>query len=289
MRSSGFITICYFLALAISARSLCSAASHASIESDQPDVRVQYKFEETVTLHEPVIVHFAVHNSAREPVALTLGAQNTQYFEFSLTGPDGQIVQSYANPGGGINLLVIGSGKVEIGPGEDYELPLLMNQWFHFKAAGTYFLAIRLTTNIDAPGGSSISPPKETIRITIKPRDLARLEKVCADLAREVASAPNAESAQGPALRLSYIDDPVAIPYLARLFDYAKLTDNLSVAGLERIGTDDAVRVLLSALNSGVEDRVELSRWALTRMQERISDPHLKETVKHALTPKSNA
>jgi hypothetical protein len=286
MRWFSFLTLSCFLITTVG--SLDSTKGRGLVEPDR-DVSVEYRSQQTVTMHEPVVVLFNVHNGMQQPITLTLGSESTQFFEFSLRGPDGQVVSSYRNPGQDVNLVTIGSGKTDVPPGTDLELPLLMNQWFHFEAPGTYFLTIRLTTNIDVPGDSSLSPPKETIRITTKPRDPARLAKVCADLAREVESAPNAELAQGPALRLSYIDDPVAIPYLARLFDYAKLTDNLAVAGLERIGTDDAVRVLLSALNSGVEDRVELSRWALTRMQERISDPHLKETVKHALAPKSNA
>lgn len=250
-----------------------------------PAVAVQYKpAQEFVSLHEPIVVLFSVSNNLTKTITLTLGAQDIQFFDFALTSPTGQQIQEYWNMERDVDLVTIGSGKVEMRPGETYELPLLMNRWFHFDTPGTYFLTLRLTTHIGISDGSSINPQSETLRFTVQPRDRARLEKVCAALAKEVAAAANAAAAQEPARRLSYIDDPLAIPYLTRLLDYNKLTDHFVVAGLERIDTDDAVRALLAVLSSRQEDRERLSRGALMRMQERISDPTLKAAVKRALT-----
>jgi len=249
-------------------------------------VDVDYKTQPSVTLHEPVLLTFTVRNLLSQPITIELGAQSSQFFEFALTTPDGQTFENHRNPRDEVSVVIVGSGKIEIAPGARYEQSLLMNQWFEFKTAGTYFLTSRLTSKIEVSGGERVTPQSETVRLVIKPRDTKRLQKVCSELAQQVDTAPTAEAAQFPAMKLSYIDDPVAVPFLAAVQGYAKLTDQLVIPGLERIGTDDAVRVLLGGLDSGFEYRISLSRQALMRMQERISDPRLRETVKLALKPK---
>jgi HEAT repeat protein len=57
----------------------------------------------------------------------------------------------------------------------------------------------------------------------------------------------------------------------------------LAILGLERMGDEAAVEVLLSALGDNYGDIAVLARRALTRLQNRISNPNLKETVRRAL------
>jgi hypothetical protein len=178
-----------------------------------------------------------------------------------------------------------GFGKAVVAPGEDYQQPLLMNQWFPFRTVGTYFLTSQLTTDIEVSGDGSQPPKSQTIRLAVNARDPQRLTIVCADLARQVEQAPNAEAAQEPALMLSYVEDPIAVPYLAQVLSSHKLTDHLVIPGLERIGSDDAIKALLSALDDKFGETADLARQALTRMEDRISDPVLKETVRRALAP----
>ncbi|HVS87244.1 MAG TPA: hypothetical protein VHF01_03360 [Candidatus Acidoferrum sp.] len=246
---------------------------------------IQYRLKEgSVSLHEPVVVLFEVHNAFSQPLTLTLGAQNKQFFQFSLTTPDGQVLQS--TPSSMVNVVVFdGFGKAVVAPGEDYQQPLLMNQWFPFRTAGTYFLTSRLTTEIEISGDGNLPPKSQTIRLTVSARDPERLTKVCADLARQVEEAPNAEAAQEPALKLSYVEDPISVRYLAQVLFSHKLTDHIAIPGLERIGNDDAIKALLSALDDKFGDTADLARQALARMEDRISDPVLKETVRRALAP----
>jgi PBS lyase HEAT-like repeat len=53
-----------------------------------------------------------------------------------------------------------------------------------------------------------------------------------------------------------------------------------AIPGLERIGNDEAIEVLLAALNENWGDTAELATRSLARMQDRIANPRLKETVK---------
>ncbi len=85
---------------------------------------------------------------------------------------------------------------------------------------------------------------------------------------------------------LSSVDDPIAVPYLAEALSTHKGTENVIVPGLERIGDDSAIDVLLFSVEDQSGDVSILARRALTRLEPTISNSHLKETVRRALAPK---
>jgi hypothetical protein len=285
MRTLIFVGLCCGLASLI----VIAESRTSHLPSRPTQVEVSYRpRESTMTLHEPVVVLFSVHNGLSRSITLTLGAQGRQFFQSSLTTPDGQVIESsFLLPGQVANVATFGSGKVEVAPGADYQQMLSMNQLFGFNTPGTYLLTSQLTTSIEVAGYASLSPQSQTIRLVIKPRDTARLEKVCADLARQVATAKGVEEEREPALELSYVDDPIAVPYLAQVLSRHMFNYHLAIPGLERIGNEAAVEVLLSTLGDDYGDMADLARQALTRMQDRISNPNLKETVKRALAPKT--
>ena len=245
------------------------------------DLDVHFRLQESVlTLHEPVVVLFEVHNGMTKPVVVTVGATVRQFFDFSLTTPSGQVL--HKNPfERQVDIVTYGDGKVTVEPGTDYRELLVMNRWFPFEAQGTYSLTSKLTSNIETADGN-VEAESRTVQLRINPKDPARLNKVCADLAQQAENATTVEAAQYPALALSYVNDPVAVPYLARLLSAHTLAYAKAVTGLERIGNDDATEVLLSALNEKWGDTAELATRSLARMQDRIANPRLKETVKKA-------
>jgi hypothetical protein len=256
------------------------------VKPNSAKVNITYESQD-ISLHEPVIVLFSVRNNSSQPIKLTLGAQSTQFFEFSLTTPEGKTLNSYRDPGKEVDIITVGSGEADVPPGAAYEQSLLMNQWFSFKAPGTYFLRSRLTTNVELFGDGSIAPESETIRLVVKPRDATRLEGLCRKLVRQIEMAESVEAERGPALKLSYVDDPIAVPYLAEVLSRHMYNYHLALPGLERIGNDDAVNVLLSTLGDDFGDMAELARQALSRMQDNISNDKLKERVKQALSSKT--
>jgi hypothetical protein len=180
-------------------------------------------------------------------------------------------------------MVTIGEGKIAVSPGADYKEALVMNQWFPFVTPGGYSVTSQLTSDIESEDGS-FRAESETSQLNVNPRDPVRLNKICEQLTKEVETAPNADAAQEPALTLSYVDDEIAVPYLVRVLATNTLTQRFAVAGLERIGNDAAVEVLLSTLNNNQNaDAAQLATGALSRMEERIANPHLKETVKKAV------
>jgi len=249
-----------------------------------PGLDLEYSFRQsTVTLNEPVVLLFSVHNGLSQPVTLTLGALNIQFFHFTLTTPDGRTLSSSAAVGQSLGAIVFdGQGKATIQPGVDYEQAILMNQWFHFSMPGTYSLTSKLITNVESQNGD-FSAPSHTLQLRVSSRYPDRLREICARLAEEAEAAPNVAGARAPALALSYVEDPIAVPYLDHLLRSHSLTYDLAVNGLERIGDNEAVAALLSALDDDYGDISELATQALGRMGGRMSSPQVRETVAEAV------
>ncbi len=263
--------------------SLLAIATIAARTSRAPkQVDAHFRFQETVvTLHEPVVVFFEVHNGLSQPITVTVGALVRQFFDFTLTTPNGQIFHKEL-PGGQVDTVTVGDGKITVAPGADYQEPLVMNQWFPFASQGTYSLTSRLTSDIETADGS-FQAESQTAQLRVNRRDPARLNKICAELAKQAQIATTVDAAQFRVRALSYVDDPIAVPYLARVLTAHTLVYIDAVRGLERIGNDEAVEVLLSALNENWGDIPELATTSLGRMQDRIANLGLKETVKKAV------
>jgi HEAT repeat protein len=102
------------------------------------------------------------------------------------------------------------------------------------------------------------------------------------------ASATSAAAIEA-AETLSYVRDPVAVPYLARLLDNGKNVEWLAVYGLERVADISAVDALISQLNSratetnsrATETRM-LALAALRRIEETTSDPTIRQRIEGA-------
>ncbi|MGC1616624.1 MAG: hypothetical protein WA736_18250 [Candidatus Acidiferrum sp.] len=267
--------------LCCSLLAMASFASTSQAPNVPKQVDVHFRFQEkVVTLHEPVVLLFEVHNGLKQPITLTVGSLTRQFYDLTLTTPNGQAL--HKDPfNGQIDIVTVGSGKITVEPGADYKEPLVMNQWFPFEGQGTYSLTSKLTSDIETADGS-FQAESQTAQLLINARDPVRLNKICADLEQQAEMATTVEAAQFPALALSYVNDPIAVSYLARLLSAHTLAYAKAVPGLERIGNDDAVEVLLSALNENWGDTAELATRSLARMQNRIANPRLKETVQKA-------
>jgi hypothetical protein len=79
----------------------------------------------------------------------------------------------------------------------------------------------------------------------VTPRDPKRLDSVCEGL-RKGAMNVNAWEASKAALALSYVDDPIAVPYLGRVLEESFAGKEAAISGLARIGNAEAVQLLTS-------------------------------------------
>ena len=161
-----------------------------------------------------------------------------------------------------------------------------MNQWFPFETEGTYSLTSKLTSEIETADGS-FQAESQTDQLLINARNRTRLNKICAKLEQQAEMATTVEAAQFPALALSFVNDPIAVSYLARQLSAHSMAYASALRGLERVGNDAAAEVLLSTMNENWADTAELATWSLARMQDRIANPRLKEAVRKAVARSS--
>src|SRR5215470_10907819 len=133
--------------LAVTATAANTETIQATPSAAASQVEIRYEtLKRSITLHEPVVISFRVHNRSSNRVTLTLGAQNREFFEFSLTTPDGRVVQG--SPLSSASIATVGSGLQTVEAAGDYQQQLLMNQWFRFDVPGTYLLTASLSTPV---------------------------------------------------------------------------------------------------------------------------------------------
>ncbi len=274
MRSTLSLCCCLLLMTVVDAKN--------HVPNTPKGVQVHFRLQERVlTLHEPVVALFEVHNGMTKPVVVTVGATVRQFFDLSLKIPSGEVLHKDPYEGQ-VDIVSYGDGTVTVEPGADYSEPLVLNRWFPFQSEGTYTLTSKLTSDIKTADGD-FHAGSETGQVLINPRDPARLNRLCEELEKQAEIAKTVDAAQFPTLALSYVNDAIAVPFLARVLSANTLAYSYAVKGLERIGTDEAAEVLLSALNENWGDIPELATSSLARMQDRIANPGLKETVKKAV------
>lgn len=238
-----------------------------------------------VSLHEPVVLNFTVENNLPQPVKFDLGQNRKGGFTFTVTQPDGKRVElpQYSMMG------LSRPGAVRLDAAQTYQQSLLLNEWYGFPTAGDYEIQVRLSKPIQTQDGRVISTQTEfSLPLKVGPENRGRLERVCTELAAQVAAADSYDKAAEATRALGHVNDPVAVPYLEKALASGQLVEQIAVAGLERNGSNEAVEALLSALNTQPgEIKEELIRPALARVKDRIFDPELRRKVEQAVRGRS--
>jgi len=203
-----------------------------------------------VTLHEPVFVELKIENSLPEQVTFELGFQEKANYHFTLTEPGGSTVTPPGIWEGGFGA----TGHMALKAGGAFERKVLVNEWYEFKKPGDYGIQIKLThLALTTASGtllvSEASSPQMLLRVD--PVDPSKLSEVCQALLDAARTSRGFAKRAENALALSYILDPVAVPYLAKLAKMPQL-DDVGVAGLARIANVEGIEEVVSGL--GAED-----------------------------------
>jgi hypothetical protein len=207
----------------------------------------------SVTLHEPVVVNLSIHNDLAEEASIDLGYDREGNFEFSIVQPDGSTVRPPHLPRhNGISRI----GKVRLRPAETYWQRLLLNKWYPFSIVGNYRVVLTLATAVGKNSGPLAKAEfSQQLTLEVGERDEKRLESVCEGLTR-AAMLTNADTALDAAKSLSYVEDVVAVPYLARLTrqgPFVVVTKYIALQGLGRVARVQSVETVVSRLSP--EDR----------------------------------
>jgi len=204
----------------------------------------------TVTLHEPVFVVVRIENSLAEQVTFELGFQEKAHFHFILTEPSGSTVSPPDISEGGLGA----TGHMTLNAASTFERKVLVNEWYQFSKAGSYGIQVKLSalalkTASGALLANEVSSPRMLLQVD--PADPSKLSELCQALLDAARTSRGYAKQAEAGLALSYILDPVAVPYLAKLAKMRGL-DGMSVAGLARIANVEGVEEVIS--NLGTED-----------------------------------
>src|SRR5262245_14813874 len=203
-------------------------------------------------LHEPIYLTFVVQNTQPERLDFDLGAYGKTTFAFSITEPDGRIVQiaPFKTPDG-----ISALGRVRLGNGLTYTQKILLDEWYDFNSVGQYSIELRTAAIFRTSSGRSVeTTPIKPIFLQVQPRDENRLDSICKSLATTVlTSSLSTGERETAAVTLSHVRDPVAIPFLLQLlergFEVVAL-DRYAVEGLTRIGSNEAIGALIESFSA---------------------------------------
>jgi len=224
------------------------ALSSASVGRPAPTGGVTIVFtirESKVSLHEPVHIQFSIHNGLDEEVRFDMGLDGKHNFEFSVKKPDGSLIRIPPKP---YPPYVMGrpAEKGPLAPGKTFTKTMLLDEWYQFPAPGRYVVEARLGGQVQTVSGTPIAPaPAPEIPIQVTPRDPKRLKTVCEELTKGAMNV-NAWEASKAAFALSYVNDPLAVPYLRRVLKESFAGKDAAISGLARIGNPEAVQLLTS-------------------------------------------
>jgi hypothetical protein len=244
-------------------------------------VAIDMSVERSVlSLHEPVVLTLTITNGRRDPIQIDLGKDRKENFKIAITPPKGEKVYLPQLRKSGFGR----TGNVTVSGGQSYLQKVVLNEWYSFAETGVYGIDVELGKPAIAAG--NIVGGQQSFRATLEigPRDQEALARGCEALASGVEASGSYERSAENALALSYVNDPVAVPYLARSLMANKLVEPIAIEGLERIGTPEAVRALGPALNMSTNHSSILAKSALARIQTRTADPEVRGEVARVMS-----
>jgi len=249
---------------------------------DQSGVDIVFWLREMqMVLHQPIVVGMSVKNNLRQPLQLNLGPNRTDAFIFDLQFPDGRKIRLPRLSGEGL----VHPGLIQVLPKQEYAQSLLLNQWTDFPIHGKYILTVLLANEIKTANGKRVNANRTfKIEFMILERNKEVIETISNNLVQRILNSDSRVEISRAARELSYIDDPVAIPYLQK----AMIADErvaLSIIDtfIEK-GGKVSVDVLICILTAEPDSKWRsMAESALKIIEFKSSDVNLKQRIKDFL------
>lgn len=248
------------------------------MQNNKPDLNEVKVFfspiDSKVGLSEPVVINFTIQNNSANTIKLDLGVDRQEGFLFTLIFPDGRKSQLPKLIKEGVSR----SGNITIEPQKSYSQNLLFNQWFQFTYSGTYILEAQLVNPIKSEHGNVIPVDSSSkLVLNVMPKNLEHLKEISNSLIQHIIASNNYEDIIEDALKLSYINDPIIVPYLQKALTLNKRIEPIILKGLERIGDKNSIQVLTTIINE--KPNSELALQAKSTL-ENIERQNLKLKIK---------
>lgn len=269
-----------FMAMLLSVALCWMANVEVRAQIQQTDIVSFSLSSDTFSLNEPVIVNFTINNPLSKPIKVDLGNGRKEGFRFDVIGPRG--LKSRVKPEiKGISRV----GEMTIESGQSYTQGLCMNEWFQFSVPGKYVIEVKLDKPIRTEDGQSMFVGS-SLSLEVTPRNAIRLKEVCEVFIDQLRDSTSFEESSAIAASLSYVTDEVAVPYLAQALTLNKMVESFAIEGLERIGNEEAVGLLISALDMRDALAPTLAKRSLQKIESESANSALKERIKQAISGK---
>lgn len=230
-------------------------------------LRLRYELQSAkISIGSPLVITVTIDNPLPEEGRVDLGWNRVAAFAFTLVPHDGrtEVISPEMRPGVAVPSVVIIPSKGR------YESLIVLDRWRPLTAVGSYALRIDLSPSTI----QSARPPLEVVGkdsvVTVTPRDEVALRVLCEELVYlAIKRVPRQIEA---AVALSYVRDPVALPFLRQLLVSKTGLEGIVVDGLGRIGTAEAVDELERlAQSSAVEPGVAAAaKFQLARLKRKV-------------------
>jgi hypothetical protein len=200
-----------------------------------------------------------------DTVRVNMGHHGKWNYEFTLVNPDGSTtpIPPYRKLGPGPK------GTILVEPHQIRSRRTLLNDWTTLTQPGEYALKVRLTVLLSS--SANISWQKEffdDLKLTVAPRDPEKLKAICERLTEAALKTSDAEAAAEASLALSYVQDPLSVPFLARvLAEGSPAVRAHAVVGLAKIGNREAQEALKAGLATADADLKARIESALTQFR----------------------
>jgi hypothetical protein len=217
--------------------------------------------KELVTQHEPVLLRFTLRNSSSKQAVFELGyGEEKANVKVTVTDPDGRLwPKPRPVPQFGFKETILAE------PFSTSVRSIVLNDWFTFDKLGRY----RIDMAVPPSTGSSpanLQIPDTPLTLTVLPRDEVALAASCADLVRRLENRKSAADADAAANALSKVDDPVAVPFLAKAMKQ-KLFSSMMIGALGRLNAPGAINALIAASHSSDPEISSLARATLVALK----------------------
>lgn len=192
----------------------------------------------TYSLHEPVLCTLAIYNKTSRPVDLDLGKNAKSNITVTITEPGGR---TQARTSLGLPDEISFPGTVTVAPGGSYQHDLVLNDWDDFAQVGHYMIHLELLRQKALPSDSKLA---SSASLEVGAHDPIALRSACERLA-DVSLKGSGERATAAGHALSFAADDACLPALARVFRAGFGQRYHVIRGLARLGTRDALSVVV--------------------------------------------
>jgi len=190
-------------------------------------VEISFHSISPITLHEPVAVDVTIRNLISNTISIDLGGGDKTFFHFKALTPDGRQID-ITNEGRATDGIWY---SIHIKPNQTFSQRILLDALYSFDEPGNYSIAALARVpvakgTVDTPyileksRWAKVETEEASFNLIILPRDEAALRQRCEALyckLRKLRVTDKFSSILPIAEELSYVRDPIAIPYISKL------------------------------------------------------------------------